>query len=473
MFIDEIPFDAKRKLMTTIYKDSDGRYHAFVKGAPERVLPLCVFRDGLGAGLESFTEEDRNKALEANEEFAKGALRVLAVAYRSSKEPFDIRNIQSVEGELVFSGLTGMIDPPREEVALAVTKCKEAGITPIMITGDHKLTAIAIATEAQAFGPGDEAITGVELDEMDDEELSRRLTKIKVYARVNPEHKLRIVSAWKAGGAVIAMTGDGVNDAPALKEADIGIAMGITGTDVTKEASDMILTDDNFVAIIDAVEEGRGIFDNIKRVVHFLLSCNIGEILVLLVAVLTGMPLPLLPVQILWTNLVTDGLPALGLAMEPVDPKVMERSPRGAKERIVSTRLFYTMLLQGIFMAACTLAVYAYEYYLNGGDLDKARTMAFVTIVFCQKFHAFNCRSELKSLFKIGPFSNPMLNLAVLFILVSQVALVYVPALQAIFKVTPLGAIDWAIIFAASLQPLIWMEVVKALRGGGEAKNML
>lgn len=457
----EIPFDAERKMMTTVYKDREGMYFAFVKGAPERVLDLCTMIQD-GERSVPVTEDHKKKILSVNDGFARSALRVLALAYRVSSTPLDHHVIHELERDLVFIGLAGMIDPPREEVFIAIQKAKNAGILPVMITGDNKLTAEAIAREIGAFGEGDISITGTELDTMEDEELAEKVPRIKVYARVNPEHKLRIVRAWKRRGEIIAMTGDGVNDAPALKEADIGIAMGITGTDVTKEASDMVLTDDNFASIVSAVEEGRGIFDNIRKVVHFLLSCNIGEIFTLFIASLSGMPLPLVPVQILWMNLVTDGLPAIGLAMESVDPGVMDRKPRPKDEGIVTASLFRIMLLQGLFMAVITLGVYGVELYLLNSGIEKARTMAFMVLVFSQMFHVFNCRSERESVFTIGPFSNRLLNLSVLLILLTQPLLSYIPALQVIFKVIPLGIVDWIFVFMASVQTLVLMEIVKS-----------
>ncbi|MBI5588454.1 MAG: cation-translocating P-type ATPase [Deltaproteobacteria bacterium] len=459
-FVGEVPFDSERKMMTTIFKDIFGAYHAFVKGAPERILSLST--SVCDNGVKPMTPQAKREIDAMNDEFSKEALRVLALAYRSSNTPLDTRNIHLLEKDLTFVGLAGMIDPPREEVFTAVEKARSAGITPIMITGDHKMTAVAIARELALFREGDIAVTGAELDGMTEAEFMEKLPFIKVYARVNPEHKLKVVKAWKARGETIAMTGDGVNDAPALKEADIGVAMGITGTDVTKEASDMVLTDDNFASIVSAVEEGRGIFDNIRKVVHFLLSCNIGEILVLLVASIVGMPLPLLPVQILWTNLVTDGLPALGLAMEPVSPDVMDRRPRKKTEGIVTPVLLNVMVVQGAFMAAFTLAAYAYELYWKGEPVQEARTVAFMVLVFSQMFHVFNCRSAWSSVFKIGVFSNRTLNIAVATILSGQFLLIYVPQLQSVFKVATLGLDDWAIIFAASVQPLVLMEIIKA-----------
>ncbi len=459
-FSGELPFDSERKMMTIVFRDGNGVFHAFIKGAPERILPLCAELDD-GQGPRGITGTDRERILKTNDEFSKDALRVLALAYRSFTTQPDLAQFSSIEKDLTFLALTGLMDPPREEVFAAIEKSMSAGITPIMITGDHKITAIAIAREIGAFNDSDLAITGAELDNMGDEEFKNALPRIKVYARVNPEHKLRIVKAWKERGATIAMTGDGVNDAPAVKEADIGISMGITGTDVTKEASDMVLTDDNFASIVSAVEEGRGIFDNIRRVVHFLLSCNIGEVLVLFIASVAGMPLPLLPIQILWTNLVTDGLPALGLAMERVDPGVMERPPRKKSAGIVTRSLAWVMALQGAIIALCTLSAYSLELYYLNADAVKARTVAFTVLVFCQKFHVYNCRSERRSAFSSGFFSNMMLNFSVVTILSSQILLLYVPALQAIFKITALDSIDWIIVFSASIQPLLLMEAVK------------
>ena len=471
----ELPFDSERKMMTNVFRTVEGHGIAFTKGAPERVLSLCT-RALSADGVESpLTEDFMEKILATNEEFAKGALRVLGLAFKKSSGPaatavhIDIHDPASVEKDLVFLGLVGMIDPPREEVFVAVEKAKGAGIVPLMITGDHKLTATAIAEELGIYGEGDRALTGIELDELDEEEFRRLLPEIKVYARVNPEHKLMVVREWKRRGDIVAMTGDGVNDAPALKEADIGIAMGITGTDVTKEASEMVLTDDNFASIISAVEEGRGIFDNIRKVVHFLLSCNIGEIFTLLIAAITGMPLPLLPVQILWMNLVTDGLPALGLAMEPISGDVMDRRPRPKDEGIVTRSIMWVMVIQGAFMAVCTLVVYAASLYWFDWGLEKSRTMAFMVIVYCQMFHVFNCRSERESIFTIGPLSNRLLNLAVGSIFISQVLLVYIPFLHPIFKVTFLDPSDWLIVLGAAVQPLIWMEVVKAFMKKGPA----
>ncbi|MBI5885264.1 MAG: cation-translocating P-type ATPase [Deltaproteobacteria bacterium] len=459
-FVGEAPFDSERKMMTTVFKDN-GNWYSFTKGAPEILIKACTHINENGV-VRPITHDDKRRILRQNDELSQEALRVLGIAMRSSVEPIAVHDISSLESGLVFLGLAGMIDPPREEVFAAVAKAASAGITPIMITGDHKVTAVAIATELGIYGNGDAALTGAELDALSEGELANRLEHIKVYARASPEHKLRIVRAWRAKGEIIAMTGDGVNDAPALKEADIGVAMGITGTDVTKEAADMVLTDDNFASIVSAVEEGRGIFANIRKAVHFLLSCNIGEIFVLLAASLAGLPLPLLPVQILWTNLVTDGMPALALAMEPVEAGIMDRPPRPKDEGIVTRPLLLIMLVQGLIIGVCTLAAYVVELYIFGASTGRARTTAFAVLVFCQMFHVYNCRSMLGSAFNNGIFANRTLNMAVVLILATQLLIIYVPVLRGIFKTEALGFTDWAVIFAASIQPLVWMEVVKA-----------
>ncbi len=461
-FIGELPFDPERKMMTTVWRTGGGSYMAFTKGALERILPLCssVIDDD---AARTIIDKDTADITAANDAMSAQAMRVLCIACRESKDPLDLHHPRSVESGLTFLALAGIIDPARPEAADAVAKALSAGITPVMITGDHKITAIAVAREIGIYKDHDMALTGAELDGLDEAALSRALPNVKVYARVNPEHKLRIVKAWKGRGAIIAMTGDGVNDAPALKEAHIGVAMGITGTDVTKEASDMVLTDDNFSSIVSAVEEGRGVYDNIRRAVYFLLSTNIGLILLFLASSVLGMPLPLLPVQILWTNLVTDGLPALALAMEKIEPGAMKRPPRDKNEGIITQELLVVLLVQGAFMALCILGVYAAELYWLDASLAKAQTMAFTVLVFYRKFHVFNCRSMKESIFKIGPFSNLTLNIAVAIILVSQILIVHVPSLAAIFKVAPLTITDWVVVFAVSVQPLILMEIAKAV----------
>jgi Ca2+-transporting ATPase len=335
-----------------------------------------------------------------------------------------------------------------------------------MITGDHKNTAVAVGRELGLFEGRAQALTGSELDGLSEQDLDARVEDTPVYARVSPEHKLRIVRAWRRKKHIVAMTGDGVNDAPAVKEADIGVAMGITGTDVTKQVSDMIVTDDNFASIVSAVEEGRGIYDNIQKVVHYLLSCNAGEILVMLVSSLLGMPVPLFPIQILWVNLVTDGLPALALGMDPVDPAIMKRPPRDALEPVVNRHRGFVMILQGIFIAACALGAFLLVQKIEGGSLARARTAAFVVLSCSQLFHAFNCRSTTESIFKLGVFSNMKLVYAAAISFLLQITVVSIPVLRGVFKAESLSVIDWLIVLALSSFPLWAMEVVKALRRG-------
>jgi len=360
-------------------------------------------------------------------------------------------------------GLIAMIDPPREEVKKAMQECFAAGIRTVMITGDHKNTAVAIARELGVFKADSLALTGEELDKLSDEEFSLQVERIPVYARVSPEHKLRIVKAWRQRGEVVAMTGDGVNDAPAVKEADIGVAMGITGTDVTKEVSDMVVTDDNFASIVAAVEEGRGIYDNIKKFIHYLLSCNAGEILVMFSSSLIGLPAPLLPIHILWVNLVSDGFPALALGVDPVDPKIMERSPRKPDESVVTKQRGWLMLAQGAFIAICSLLAFSFVLFIEKEGIERARTAAFIVLACSQLFHSFNCRSMTESLFKIGVFTNKKLILATGVSFLLQMAVVYIPFLQKIFKTQPLGLFDWVLVVAISSFPLWAMELVKRI----------
>ncbi|MFH1896750.1 MAG: calcium-translocating P-type ATPase, SERCA-type [Candidatus Desantisbacteria bacterium] len=456
--VEEFPFDSERKMMTVVY-DEKGKTISFTKGAPDILLNLCKYIH-TNDGVRELTEQDRASILNANEIFASQALRVLGFGYRENSTNPDI------EADMTFVGIVGMIDPPREEVKQAIHECKTAGIKTVMITGDHKITAVAIAKELNAFDETrDIAISGAELDALSNEEFTKIVDTVRVYARVSPANKLRVVTALKAMGYTVAMTGDGVNDAPAVKEADIGIAMGITGTDVTKEASDMVLTDDNFASIVSAVKEGRRIYANIKKAIHFLLSCNMGEVIVIFVAMLMGMPLPLLPLQILWMNLVTDGFPALALAVEKEEAGIMKQPPRSPKEDIMPRQLGIMILIEGIFMGICTLAAYMMYSPNNPEEVMKARTMAFTVLVFCQKFHLFNCRSLTVSTFKIGFFTNWWLVLSVLFILCTQVAIVHIPCLQSIFKTVPITLHDWGIVIGLSILPLVGMEVYKWVIG--------
>ena len=459
-FVDEIPFDSERKKMTIVRRDKD-KLTAFVKGAPDVLLDDCMNIEEKGISRE-LTDEDRENILKVNGELADQAMRVLAVAYRALDDAPDKYEAKSIERNLTFAGLIAMIDPPREEVKKAIAECKTAGIRTVMITGDHKNTAVAIAKELGFFKHGSLALTGEELDRLSEEDFKKEVENIPVYARVSPEHKLRIVRAWRKRGEIVAMTGDGVNDAPAVKEADIGVAMGITGTDVTKEVSDMVITDDNFASIVSAVEEGRGIYDNIKKFIHYLLSCNAGEILVMFVSSLIGLPVPLLPIHILWVNLVTDGLPALALGVDPVAPNIMKRHPRPTNEGVVTKQRVILMLGQGAFIAFCSLLAFIFVLFVEKEGIVRARTAAFIVLACSQLFHSFNCRSMTESLFKIGVFTNKKLILATGISFLLQMAAVYVPLLQKVFKTEPLGAFDWFLVVIISSFPLWAMEIVKA-----------
>jgi Ca2+-transporting ATPase len=458
--VEELPFDSERKKMTIIRQDG-GRFAAFVKGAPDVLLGDCTAIDE-GGSTRPLTATDRARLLRVNDELADRAMRVLAFAYRSFEELPESPTPVTIERELVFSGLMAMIDPPREEVKAAVAECKRAGIRTVMITGDHKNTAVAIARELGFLAEDSMALTGEDLDRWTDERLGAEVRRIPVYARVSPEHKLRIVRAWRKRGDVVAMTGDGVNDAPAVKEADIGVAMGITGTDVTKEVSDMVVTDDNFASIVAAVEEGRGIYDNIKKFVHFLLSCNAGEILTMFTASLIGLPVPLLPIQILWVNLVTDGLPALALGVDPVDPGIMDKPPRDPAEPVVTRPRAFLMLAQGVFIALCSLLAFCTILFIEKEGVVRARTGAFIVLSCAQLFHAFNCRNMTRSLFRIGPFSNMKLVYAAAVSFFLQVVVINVPFLRTIFKVEQLSLLDWGLVLVISSFPLWAMEAVKA-----------
>ncbi|MCY2963722.1 MAG: HAD-IC family P-type ATPase [Planctomycetota bacterium] len=354
-----------------------------------------------------------------------------------------------------------MIDPPREEVTQAIERCRSAGIRPVMITGDHPETATAVARELKLAGPDDETVDGHALDALSDAELKSRVDKIAVYARVSPEHKLRVVKAWKSRGQVVAMTGDGVNDAPAVKAADIGIAMGITGTDVTKEASDMVLTDDNFTSIVSAVEEGRGIFDNIQKFVHFLLSCNTGEVLLMFIAALCGWPSPLQPIQLLWINLVTDGLPALALAMEAPESGIMSRPPRPPNEPVITLSRGLLILCHGSLVALVCLLGFAWARSTGSDQTDHARTVAFSIAAFSQLAYAFGCRSHSKSVPEIGLFTNPHLLAAIVISAVLQIAVVTLPVASRVFETASLNATDWLVIVGLSLTPVTVIELTK------------
>lgn len=460
--IYEIPFDSERKMMSVIYRIQD-KLTVYTKGAPDIVLENCKYTWWEGK-LVPLTPDLKQRILANNDKMAGEALRVLGLAYKEMPKGFDYeKNEGAVEKDLVFVGLAGMIDPPRPAAIKAVEVCKNAGIKTVMITGDHKTTAEAIAKELNIYNEKDLILTGNQLDQISEQELKMAVNDATVYARVSPKHKLRIVKALRERGHVVAMTGDGVNDAPAIKEADIGIAMGITGTDVTKESSSMILRDDNFATIVAAVEEGRAIYDNIRKFIRYLLSCNVGEVLTMFFASLMGLPLPLLPIQILWVNLVTDGLPAMALGVDNADPDIMYRKPRHPKESIFAYGLARRIAVRGTLIGVGTLLVFICGFYLNN-SLEIARTMAFTTLVFSQLFHVFDCRSERYSIFELGLFSNPLLVGAVSCSVIMHLMVIYLPFFQPIFKTNPLSLGNWLIILAVSGGTTILQNVYRSLK---------
>ncbi|ODT44641.1 MAG: HAD family hydrolase [Nitrospira sp. SCN 59-13] len=459
--VGEIPFDSERKMMTMIRR-SEGRAVAYVKGAPDVLLERCDSYMTKTGEIAPLSDSTRRSMLSINQQFAQQALRVVALAQRAfDREPATFES-KEIERTLVFLGLAAMKDPLRPEAKQAVERCRSAGITTVMITGDHKETALAIGREAGFASGSRQALSGLELNGLTDAELSSRVRDVSVYARVSAEHKLRIVRAWRSQGAVVAMTGDGVNDAPAIREADIGIAMGMTGTDVTKDASDMVVTDDNFASIAAAVEEGRSIYENIRKAVHYLLSCNLSEVLVMLGSTLLGWPLPLLPIHILWINLVTDGFPALALAVDPTDPDVMKRPPRDPKAPLLDRQRFVTVCVQGAVMAAATLAVFGVALAIMKDEVTFARTMTFTTLVLVQFLHAFTCRHDRFSLFQIGFTTNRMLVVAVLVSALLQAGIVLSPWGQDIFRVVPLRPEEWWLIAGFGMLPFVVMELWKA-----------
>ena len=451
---DEIPFSSERKIMTTIYSTPVGVY-AYSKGAPEVILNSCtyIFHDG---SVVEFNDDEKEHILEVIKTMASKAQRVLAFSQKPLKAP---QSVNDAEKEMVFVGLVGMMDPPRDEVKTAIATCKRAGIKTVMITGDHQLTGCAVAEELGLFGKGEMALTGAKLDAMDDKQLTRIVDNVSVYARVTPAHKMRIIDALKKKGYVVAMTGDGVNDAPALKAADIGIAMGITGTAVSKEASDMILTDDNFASIVSAIEEGRNIFKNIRNFVLYGLGCHIGEVLIVLIAMLAWQELPLIAIQILWINLITDGLPPMALSVEPPDKALMMQPPRRHDEGIITKRVLFYGLAVGVLIAL--QALWIFRWSLDDAGLLKARTMVFTLIVISMMFNAFNWRSERLSLLDIGIFSNRSLLYAVGSTILLQLLVIYSPMLNGPFNTVPLGLADWAIIMLLASTTLVFVEAAK------------
>ncbi|WP_370830790.1 calcium-translocating P-type ATPase, PMCA-type [Clostridium sp.] len=437
--IFEIPFDSTRKMMTVIM-NANGKETCYMKGAPERVLERCnsVLENGK---IKPLTAQKKKQIYSYIESMSNRALRCIAAAY---KEEHVVKN-NFVEENLIFLGVAGSMDPPRIEVKDAVLKCKMAGIKPVMITGDHKNTALAIAKSINICTTDDQAITGDELEKMTDEELVKRVEKLRVFARVSPNHKLRIVKAFKKNNNIVAMTGDGVNDAPAIKEADIGVAMGISGTDVTKEAASMVLMDDNFATIVSAVEEGRIIYDNIRKFIRYLLSCNLGEVLTMFLASLFYLPNPLTPIQILFVNLATDGLPAIALGIDPADKDIMRQSPREKNEGIFARGLWEKIIVRGCLIGICTLLSFMVGRYY-GMDLATCRTIALCTLVMSQLLHVFECRSERHSIFEINILSNIYLLGAAIISITMICGILYIPFLRGIFNTVALNLGQWLLV---------------------------
>lgn len=461
----ELPFDSDRKLMTTVHRMGE-KYISVTKGAPDVLLERCtqVLKNN---GTAQMQADDREQIQARNAQMADKALRVLAVAYKELDAVPAGETSDTLENGLTFVGLTGMIDPPRLEVKDSVALCRKAGITPVMITGDHKATASAIARELGILGEGQQAITGLELNAMSQQELEENVERYAVYARVSPEHKVRIVNAWQARGKIVAMTGDGVNDAPALKTADIGCAMGITGTEVSKGAAAMILTDDNFATIVEAVKEGRGIFANIKKAIHFLLSCNVGEIVAVFCATLLSplmhLEAPLAAIHILWINLVTDSFPALALGVEPVEGSVMDDKPRDPKKSVFADGMGWTIAWQGALIGILTLSAYIMGYYVFDGGHTLATTMAFATLSITQLVHVFNVRSD-KSIFRINLLRNRYLIYAFFGSLALQLVVMLIPVLQNAFEIVPLTAVQWLTVIGLALVTVVFSEIGKLLK---------
>ena len=442
--VNEIPFDSNRKMMTTIHKINNG-YRIITKGAPDVLLERCNVLD-------------KQQIKNDNMKMAKNALRVIAVAYKDINNLPTKINSSSIENNLNFVGLIGMIDPPRDGVKEAVQTCKNAGIKTVMITGDHIETAKAIAKELEILGKNDLAITGQELDKISQKQLEENIEKYSVFARVTPEHKVRIVKAWQATGAVVAMTGDGVNDSPALKNADIGVAMGQNGTDVAKNASDMILTDDNFITIVKAVKQGRTIYDNIRKAIHFLIATNIGEIVTIFVGLLLGFETPLLAIQLLWINLVTDSFPAIAIGLEPAEKDIMNRKPVNSKKGIFADGLWGKIISEGMLIGILTIIAFSIGNKYFG--LEVGRTMAFVSIGLLELVHSFNVKSN-QSIFKTGVLGNKYLIGSFIVGAFIQVVVVIVPTLANIFKLVPLTGLQWLITLGISILPLPIVEIQK------------
>lgn len=454
--IKEYPFESTRRRMTLIVEDEHKRRFLITKGAPEILIPRSTFQ--LKDSLSSKLTDEAGLHNEV-EKMAKQALRTLAICVKPLHKDV-LLDDPMIEQDLTFVGLVGMIDPPREEVAPAIEQCKKAGIKTVMITGDHVSTATAISEDIGLLDEQSRVMEGRDIEQMNQADLTDQIEEIAVFARVSPAHKLRIVEAFQAKGHIVAMTGDGINDAPAIKASDIGISMGRTGTDVTREASSLILMDDNFTTIKDAIREGRNIYENIRKFIRYLLASNVGEILVMLFAILLGYPLPLIPVQILWVNLVTDGLPAMALGLDKPEKNVMSKKPRDANEGIFAHGLGFKIISRGILIGAVSLIAFMTAYHFTNGDLDVSRTHAFTTLVMTQLIHVFDCRSE-KSIFSRNPFGNFYLIGAVIISFLLLVVVIYSPFLQVIFHTVPLNWFEWMFITALSIIPTVFFGVSK------------
>jgi Ca2+-transporting ATPase len=470
----EVPFESERKRMTTVHKADGGMVGqileelcsssttcaTFVKGAPDLLLERCS-HVMTSEGTRPLDEKQRQEVVSANEEMSRQALRVLGVACRPLETLPANPDAEALEHDLTFIGLMGMIDPARPEVKPAVQVAKGAGLKSVMVTGDYRNTAVAIARELELLSPGGKVLTGAELDHIDEASFAAMVEEVDVYARVSPQHKVRIVEAFKSRGHVVAMTGDGVNDAPALKRADIGVAMGITGTDVSKETADMVLTDDNYASIVSAVEEGRIIYSNIRKFVYYLLSCNVGEILVIFLAMLAQLPVPLKPIQLLWLNLVTDGAPALALGLEKGEPDIMRRPPRPTSEPVINREMQWGIVIQSVAITAAVLAAFVYGLRRFPEHIVTAQALAFVTLTTSELLRAFTSRSERYSLLSLGIFSNRWMLLAVGSSFLLLLGVLYIPFLQPFFSTVPLGLREWLVIFPLILIPSIAAELTK------------
>ncbi|MDO5715306.1 MAG: cation-translocating P-type ATPase [Tissierellia bacterium] len=463
--IAEIPFDSERKMMTTFHQGNK-EVLSFTKGAPDVILSKCnrILIDGK---IEELTPEIFDEIMKVNTSFARSALRVLSFAYRSLDQLPEERTSQTIEKDMIFVGLTGMIDPARPEAKVAIEECKSAGIIPIMITGDYFETALAIAKELGIATDDNQAIMGRELNDMTDEEIREIVKEKRVFTRVSPENKVQIVRALKENGHIAAMTGDGVNDAPAIKRADIGIAMGITGTDVAKNTAEVILTDDNFATIVHAVEEGRIIYSNIKKFVTYLLSCNLGEVLIVLLAIIMDLPVPLIPIHLLWLNLVTDSFPALALGVEPGEKGIMNQPPRHPDEPILDKEIKITVIIQSLAITIGTLGAYLIGikwYGETGHGLSMARSMAFTTLIIAELLRSYSSRSIDRTLFDIGFFTNKKLVLATLFSFGLMLLVLYVPFLNQAFQLVDLDMKEWTVVLVGAFIPLVIGEIQKKIR---------